>query len=64
MSALKVQFERHYYKLKDAEVPAKASFEDLCEQLDAGELRPMSLRHFGSKSGTREWGPDQGGADV
>ena len=54
MSALKVQFERHYYKLKDAEVPAKASFEDLCEQLDAGELRPMSLRHFGSKADDEE----------
>ena len=50
MFSLKSEFEKLFYKLKDAEVPAKASFEDLCEQLDAGELRPMSLRHFGSKA--------------
>ena len=50
MFSLKGEFEKLYYKLKDSEVPARASFEDLCEQLDAGELRPMSLRHFGSKS--------------
>ena len=50
MFSLKGEFEKLFYKLKDAEVPAKASFEDLCEQLDAGELRPMSLRHFGSKA--------------
>lgn len=50
MFSLKGEFEKLFYRLKDAEVPAKASFEDLCEQLDAGELRPMSLRHFGSKA--------------
>lgn len=35
---------------KDTECPGKPSFEDLCEQLDSGELRPMSLRHFGSRN--------------
>ena len=52
--SLKAQFEKNYYKMKDSEVPARASFEDLCEQLDAGELRAMSLRHFGSKSDDEE----------
>lgn len=50
MASLKQQFEKLYYKLKESETPAWASFEDLCEQLDAGELRPMGLRHFGSKA--------------
>lgn len=50
MMSLRSLFERHFYKMKDTEIPAKASFEDLCEQLEAGELRPMSLKHFGSKS--------------
>ncbi len=50
MASLKQQFEKLYYKLKESETPARASFEDLCEQLDAGELRPMGLRHFGSKA--------------
>ena len=50
MQSLRTQFERAYYRMKDVEVPARASFEDLCEQLDSGELRPMSLRHFGSKA--------------
>ena len=54
MFSLKAQFEKLYYKMKDAEVPAKASFEDLCEQLDGGELRAMSLRHFGSKADDEE----------
>ena len=54
LASLKQQFERLYYKLKEAETPARASFEDLCEQLDAGELRPMGLRHFGSKSDDEE----------
>ena len=54
MFSLKAQFEKLYYKMKDAEVPAKASFEDLCEQLDAGELRAMLLRHFGSKADDEE----------
>ncbi len=54
MFSLKGQFEKLYYKMKDGEVPARASFEDLCEQLEAGELRPMSLRHFGSKSDDEE----------
>ena len=31
-------------------MPARASFEDLCEQIDAGEFRAMSLRHFASKA--------------
>ena len=50
MQSLRAQFERAYYRMKDVEVPARASFEDLSEQLDSGELRPMSLRHFGSKA--------------
>ena len=50
LMSLRTLFERQFYKMKDSEIPAKASFEDLCEQLEAGELRPMSLRHFGSKS--------------
>lgn len=50
MASLKQQFEKLYFELKESETPARASFEDLCEQLDAGELRPMGLRHFGSKA--------------
>ncbi len=50
MQSLRMQFEKAYYRMKDAEIPARASFEDLCEQLDSGELRAMSLRHFGSKA--------------
>lgn len=50
MMSLRSMFEKQFYKMKDTEIPAKASFEDLCEQLEAGELRPMALRHFGSKS--------------
>ena len=50
LTSLRGLFERQYYKMKDVEIPARASFEDLCEQLEAGELRPMSLRHFGSKA--------------
>ena len=54
MMSLKDQFESSYYSLRDAEMPARSSFEDLCEQLDAGELRPMALRHFGSRSDDEE----------
>ena len=54
MMSLKALFERQFYKMKDGEIPAKASFEDLCEQLDAGELCAMSLRHFGSKADDEE----------
>lgn len=54
MMSLRALFERQFYKMKDGEIPAKASFEDLCEQLDAGELRAMSLRHFGSKADDEE----------
>ena len=51
MQSWRMQFEKAYiYRMKDAEIPARASFEDLCEQLDSGELRAMSLRHFGSKA--------------
>lgn len=42
------EFEKRFFRLKDAECPGKPSFEDLCEQIDSGELRPMALRHFGS----------------
>ena len=48
--ALRQKFEAEYYKLKDAEIPAKNSLEDLFEQIDAGEFRPMALRHFGSRA--------------
>ena len=50
MQSLKQKFEQEYYKMKETEVPAKSSLEDLFEQLDSGELRPMALRHFGSKA--------------
>ena len=50
MQSLKQKFEQEYYKMKETEVPAKGSLEDLFEQLDSGELRPMGLRHFGSKA--------------
>ena len=50
MQFLKQRFEQEYYKMKETEVPAKSSMEDLFEQLDNGELRPMGLRHFGSKA--------------
>eukprot|EP00434_Breviolum_minutum_P020185 symbB.v1.2.017800.t1/scaffold1394.1/size200789/23 len=41
MASLKQQFEKLYYKLKESETPARASFEDLCEQLDAGSLEEL-----------------------
>ena len=54
MMSLKDQFEKSYYTLREAETPARTSFEDLCEQLDGGELRPMALRHYGSKADDEE----------
>ena len=54
MLSLKDQFEKSYYNLREAETPAKTSFEDLCEQLDGGELRPMALRHYGSRADDEE----------
>ena len=50
MQVLRQKFETQYYKLKETEIPAKGSLEDLFEQVDNGELRPMALRHFGSKA--------------
>lgn len=50
LQGLRQSFETQFYKMKEAEIPARASVEDLFEQVDMGELRPMSLRHFGSKS--------------
>ena len=52
--ALRQRFEAEYYKLKDAEIPAKSSLEDLFEQIDSGEFRPMALRHFGSRADDEE----------
>ena len=52
--ALRQKFETEYYRLKDAEIPAKGSLEDLFEQIDLGELRPMALRHFGSRADNEE----------
>ncbi|CAK8993985.1 Ubiquitin carboxyl-terminal hydrolase 17-like protein E [Durusdinium trenchii] len=46
----RAEFEKRFFRLKDAECPGKPSFEDLCEQIDSGELRPMALRHFGSRN--------------
>ena len=31
-------------------VEMQLSFEDVCEQVDNGEFRPMGLRHFGSRN--------------
>ena len=50
MQLFRVEFEKRFFRLKDAECPGKPSFEDLCEQIDSGELRPMALRHFGSRN--------------
>ena len=50
LQALRAKFEEQYYKMKETEIPARGSLEDLFEQLDAGELRPMALRHYGSKA--------------
>ena len=50
MQTLRQKFEQQFYKMKETEIPAKSSLEDLFEQLDSGELRPMALRHFGSKA--------------
>lgn len=50
LQGLRQTFETQFYKMKEAEIPARASIEDLFEQIDMGELRPMSLRHFGSKA--------------
>lgn len=50
LQSLRTTFEAQYYKMKEAEIPARSSMEDLFEQIDLGELRPMSLRHFGSKA--------------
>ena len=54
LMALRQKFEAEFYKLKDAEVPSKASMEDLFEQIDLGEFRPMALRHFGSRADNEE----------
>lgn len=54
LTALRQKFEAEFYKLKDAEVPSKASMEDLFEQIDLGEFRPMALRHFGSRADNEE----------
>ncbi|CAK9048563.1 Signal peptide peptidase-like 2B (SPP-like 2B) (SPPL2b) [Durusdinium trenchii] len=50
MQLYRAEFEKRFFKLKDAECPGKPSFEDVCEQLDSGEFRPMALRHFGSRA--------------
>ena len=50
MQLFRSEFEKRFFKLKEAECPGKPSFEDICEQLDAGEFRAMALRHFGSRS--------------
>eukprot|EP00434_Breviolum_minutum_P035272 symbB.v1.2.031217.t1/scaffold3599.1/size55909/2 len=52
LMALRQKFEAEFYKLKDAEVPSKASM--LFEQIDLGEFRPMALRHFGSRADNEE----------
>ena len=49
MQLYRAEFEKRFFRLKDAECPGKPSFEDVCEQLDNGEFRPMALRHFGSR---------------
>ena len=54
MQLFRAEFEKRYYKLKDAECPGKQSFEDVCEQVDNGEFRPMGLRHFGSRNEDEE----------
>ena len=54
VQSLKSTFEAQFYKLKESETPAKVSLEDVFEQVDAGELRPMALRHFGSKADDEE----------
>ena len=54
LQGLKNAFETQFYKLKETETPAKVSLEDVFEQVDAGELRPMALRHFGSKADDEE----------
>ena len=48
------EFEPRFYKLKNSECPSKASFEDLCEQMDNGEFRDMALRHFSSRNADEE----------
>ena len=35
-------------------VEMQLSFEDVCEQVDNGEFRPMGLRHFGSRNEDEE----------
>lgn len=50
LQSLRTKFEDQFYKMKETEIPARGSLEDLFEQLDGGELRPMALRHFGSKA--------------
>ena len=43
MQLYRAEFEKRFFRLKDAECPGKPSFEDVCEQLDNGEFRPMAL---------------------
>ena len=50
LQLFRAEYERRFFRLKDSECPGKPSFEDLCEQIDTGELRPMALRHFGSRN--------------
>lgn len=50
MQLFRSEYEKRFFKLKEAECPGKPSFEDICEQLDGGEFRPMALCHFKSRS--------------
>ena len=47
--SLKRNFETRYYKLEDRYMPAATLLEELFEQLDQAELRPMALTEVCSK---------------
>eukprot|EP00438_Fugacium_kawagutii_P021416 Skav230574 [mRNA] locus=scaffold971:156334:157617:- [translate_table: standard] len=46
---LKVRFEQMHYRLEDKVTPASGTIEQLCEQVDAGEWKNMSLIQFMSR---------------
>ena len=57
--AVRKRFEQQYYTLRDEEVPARNSLEDLADQLESGDWRAMSLKELASRvdmDGDSQWG--------
>lgn len=56
---MKKRFETQYYELRDEEVPAKQSLEDLSDQMESGDWRAISLKEIASRADAEsdsQWG--------